>query len=148
MKGSQFEPLVGRVSTRGKKVGLLFGSYQIGEKAEFVNPAFNFETGSKSAFGTSPVTDGDQEVFGRGREELKIGDIQLLHLNGLAEFNDEPERERKKTKKHHSFVSRQPLLHAKTRTRFCYCRGSACTGPYSPSIWPPCSGSDQKWGDC
>lgn len=96
MKGSQFEPLVGRVSTRGKKVGLLFGSYQIGEKAEFVNPAFNFETGSKSAFGTSPVTDGDQEVFGRGREELKIGDIQLLHLNGLAEFNDEPEREKKK----------------------------------------------------
>lgn len=41
----------------------------------------------------SPVTDGDQKIFGCGGEQLKVGDVQLLHLHGFTELNDEPERE-------------------------------------------------------
>ena len=39
----------------------------------------------------SPVTDGDQEVLGGGGEELKVSDVQLGHLDGLTELDDEPE---------------------------------------------------------
>lgn len=39
-----------------------------------------------------PVTDGNEEVFGSRGEEFKVGNVQLLHLNGLTELNDEPER--------------------------------------------------------
>lgn len=37
-----------------------------------------------------PVTDGDEKVFGGGGEELKVSDVQLLHLDGLTELDDEP----------------------------------------------------------
>lgn len=39
-----------------------------------------------------PVTNGDQKVFGGRGEEFKVSDVQLLHLDGLTELNDEPER--------------------------------------------------------
>ena len=40
-----------------------------------------------------PIADGDHKVFGGGGEELKVGDVQLLHLDGLTELNDEPEEQ-------------------------------------------------------
>ena len=40
---------------------------------------------------SSPVTDGDQEVLGGGGEQLKVSDVQLGHLDGLTELDDEPE---------------------------------------------------------
>lgn len=45
---------------------------------------------SEAAF--VPITDGNQEVFGSRGEKLKVGNVQLLDLDGLAELNDEPER--------------------------------------------------------
>lgn len=38
-----------------------------------------------------PVTDWHQEIFWRGGEELKICNVQLLHLDRLTELNNKPE---------------------------------------------------------
>lgn len=47
----------------------------------------------QSSYLNLPVADGDQEVFRRRREELKVCDVQLLDLDGLAELYDEPGRQ-------------------------------------------------------
>lgn len=57
-------------------------------------------------FSHLPITDGDQEVFGRGGEELKVGDVQLLHLDGLAELDDEPGWKKQSSRKTRSQVAR------------------------------------------
>lgn len=95
--------------------------------------------GSCSAH-TVPITDRYKEVFGSRREELKVSYVKLLQLDGLTELNDEPEQEQET--KLQVQKSQEASLHSKQElplTRFCYHRGSACTSPCSPSIWPTCS---------
>ena len=58
-----------------------------------------------------PITDGDEKVFGGRGEKLKVSDVQLLHLDGLTELDDEPEREREKQ----GFKSRLQVEEVKRR---------------------------------
>ena len=71
-----------------------------------------------------PVTNGHQEVFWCGREELKVGNVQLLHLDGLTELNNKPGRTdlerggRKKERKKERLVSMVSQLGGSTGTLY------------------------------
>lgn len=42
-----------------------------------------------------PITDGDKKVFRCRGEKFKVSDVQLIHLDGLAELYDKPEKSKK-----------------------------------------------------
>lgn len=54
-----------------------------------------------------PVANGDKKVFRGRREEFKVGDVQLLHLDGLTELNNEPEHQRRREGETVGFRRRQ-----------------------------------------
>ena len=136
VKGPQLQPLVG-----GVPEGTLLGrhaslSCPLGRRTllpglvdlSAVSP-FEIYWGSK------PVTDGDQEVFGRGGEELKVSDVQTLHLDRLAELDDKPVGRAETDQNTNTHRCKDTHTHILgTLTRSCCYRGSACTSPCSPSI--------------
>lgn len=78
MKGPQLLPLVGWISAQ---VHVSLRAYFFILSRD--NKQVRYQV-------RSPVTDGNNKIFGRRGEQLKVGNIQLLHLDGFTELDDEP----------------------------------------------------------